>query len=134
VSEAALPRGGVYQWHQRGLEPLRAGDPAAATLLARASDAGPHPRSILEALAPSLCDAGRYADAMTAFTALIGLNPTDDYVQFGLGPAASRSEELRPAAERLCLAVTMRSDLVHYARALRRVRALQVAKSACPLP
>jgi hypothetical protein len=67
---------------------------------------------------------------MTAFTALIGVNPTDDYAQFGLGLAASRAGELQLAAEHLALAVAMRPDLGHYARALRRVRALQEAESA----
>ena len=131
MSETAFPGGGVYEWFHRGLELLRAGNPAAAaTLLARASEAEPHSRSILEALARAQFDAGRYADAMAAFTALIRRNPTDDYAQFGLGLAASRAGDLRLAAEHLALAVAMRPDLVHYARALRRVRALQEAESA----
>jgi tetratricopeptide (TPR) repeat protein len=131
VSEAAFPGGGVYEWFQRGLQLLRAGNPAAAaTLLSRASAAEPQSRSILEALARAHFDAGRYADAVVAFTALIGLNPTDDYAQFGLGLAASRAGDLRLAAEHLALAVAMRPDLVHYARALRRVRVLQEAESA----
>jgi tetratricopeptide (TPR) repeat protein len=130
VPDTASPEGGVYEWFQRGMELLRAGNPAAAaTLLSRASEAEPHSRSILEALARAQYDAGRYADAMAAFTALIGLNPTDDYAQFGLGLAASRAGDLRLAAEHLALAVAMRPDLVHYARALRRVRALQEADS-----
>jgi tetratricopeptide (TPR) repeat protein len=131
VSEPAAPEGGVYEWFHRGLELLRAGNAAAAaTLLSRASEAEPDSRSILEALARAQFDAGRYAEAMAAFTALIGLNPTDDYAQFGLGLAASRAGHLRLAAEHLALAVAMRPDLVHYARALRRVRALQEAESA----
>ncbi len=131
MSEQASPGGGVYEWFHRGLELLRAGHPAAAaTLLARASEAEPYSRSILEALARAQFDAGRYAEAMAAFTALIGRNPTDDYAQFGLGLAASRAGDLRLAAEHLALAVAMRPDLVHYARALRRVRALQEAESA----
>ncbi len=131
MSDPASPEGGVYEWFHRGLELLRAGNAAAAaTLLSRASEAEPHSRSILEALARAQFDAGRYADAMAAFTALIGLNPTDDYAQFGLGLAASRAGDLRLAAEHLALAVAMRPDLVHYARALRRVRALQEAEPA----
>ena len=131
MSETASPDGGVYEWFQRGLELLRAGNPAAAaTLLERASEAEPHSRSILEALARAQFDAGRYADAMASFTTLIGRNPTDDYAQFGLGLAASRAGDLRLAAEHLALAVAMRPDLVHYARALRRVRALQEAETA----
>ena len=131
MSEAPSPEGGVYEWFQRGLQLLRNGHPAAAaTLLARATEKEPHSRSILEALARAQYDAGRYTDAMAAFTALIGVNPTDDYAQFGLGLAASRAGALQTAAEHLALAVAMRPDLGHYARALRRVRALQAAESA----
>jgi tetratricopeptide (TPR) repeat protein len=131
VSEAPSPEGGVYEWFQRGLQLLRDGHPAAAaTLLSRAAEEEPQSRSILEALARALYDAGRFPEAMTAFTSLIGVNPTDDYAQFGLGLAASRAGELQLAAEHLALAVAMRPDLGHYARALRRVRALQEAESA----
>jgi tetratricopeptide (TPR) repeat protein len=131
VSETPSPEGGVYEWFQRGLQLLRNGHPAAAaTLLSRAAEQEPHSRSILEALARAQFDAGRFPDAMAAFTALIGVNPTDDYAQFGLGLAASRAGELQVAAEHLALAVAMRPDLGHYARALRRVRTLQSAESA----
>ena len=131
MSEAPSPEGGVYEWFQRGLQLLREGHPAAAaTLLSRAAEQEPQSRSILEALARAQYDAGRYPEAMAAFTALIRGNPTDDYAQFGLGLAASRAGELQLAAEHLALAVAMRPDLRHYARALRRVRALQEAESA----
>ena len=125
------PEGGVYEWYQRGVELLRNGDPAAAaTLLARASAAEPASRSILEALARAQYDAGRYQEAVISFTALTTVGPTDDYAHFGLGLAASRAGELRLAAEHLALAVAMRPDLGHYARALRGVRARQAAESA----
>jgi Flp pilus assembly protein TadD len=130
VSETS-PEGGVYEWYQRGVELLRNGDPAAAaTLLARASAAEPASRSILEALARAQYDAGRYQEAVISFTALTTVGPTDDYAHFGLGLAASRAGELRLAAEHLALAVAMRPDLGHYARALRGVRARQAAESA----
>jgi Flp pilus assembly protein TadD len=126
VSQEASPGGGVYEWFQRGLQLLREGNPAAAaTLLSRAAEVEPSSRSILEALARAQYDAGRYEHAMTTFAALTCVSPTDDYAQFGLGLAASRAGELRLAAEHLALAVAMRPDLVHYARALRRVRARQ---------
>jgi Flp pilus assembly protein TadD len=107
---------------------LADGNPAAAaTLLARASEAEPGSRSILEALARAQYDAGRYVQAMDNFTRLIAVSPTDDYAHFGLGLAASKAGELRLAAEHLALAVAMRPDLGHYARALRGVRARQAA-------
>jgi Flp pilus assembly protein TadD len=129
--EPAHPEGGVYEWYQRGVQLLADGHPAAAaTLLARASDVEPGSRSILEALGRAQYDAGRYAESMAAFTALVAVSPTDDYAHFGLGLAASRAGELPLAAEHLALAVAMRPELGNYARALRGVRARQSAGSA----
>ena len=131
MPEAAPPEGGVYEWYQRGVQLLADGHPAAAaTILARASDVEPGSRSILEALGRAQYDAGRYAVSMAAFTALVAVSPTDDYAHFGLGLAASRAGELPLAAEHLALAVAMRPELGHYARALRGVRARQSAGSA----
>ena len=125
------PEGDVYEWYQRGVQLLREGHPAAAaTLLARAAAAEPASRSILEALARAQYDAGRYQEAVISFTALTALSPTDDYAHFGLGLAASRAGELRLAAEHLALAVAMRPEVGHYARALRGVRLRQAAESA----
>ncbi len=130
-TDGSSPDGGVYEWYQRGIQLLRDGNPAAAaTLLGRAAAAEPDSRSILEALARAQHDAGRYEEAVISFTALIALSPTDDYAHFGLGLAASKAGELRVAAEHLALAVAMRPDIGHYARALRGVRARQAAESA----
>jgi tetratricopeptide (TPR) repeat protein len=126
VTEDRVPEGGVYEWYQRGMQLLAERHPAAAaTLLARAAEEEPASRSILEALARAQYDAGRYAESMESFTALIAVNPTDDYAHFGLGLAAGKAGELGVAAEHLALAVAMRPDLGHYARALRGVRARQ---------
>ena len=118
------PEGGVYEWYRRGLDLLGNGDPAAAaTLLTRAAEAEPGSRSVLEALARAQYDAGRYREAVASFAELAAGNPADDYAQFGLGLAASRAGDLELAAEHLALAVALRPDLPHYARALRGVRA-----------
>ena len=131
VPEAGPPEGGVYEWYQRGVQLLAEGHPAAAaTLLARAAVVEPGSRSILEALGRAQYDAGRYAESMTAFRALVAVSPTDDYAHFGLGLAASRAGELRLAAEHLALAVAMRPDMAQYARALRGVRVRQAAGPA----
>jgi tetratricopeptide (TPR) repeat protein len=131
VAEESGPEGGVYEWYQRGMQLLGNGDPAAAaTLLERAAEAEPASRSVLEGLARAQYDAGRYDDAIASFTRLIAVNPTDDYAQFGLGLAASRAGHLRLAAEHLALAVAMRPELGHYARALRGVRARRASESA----
>jgi len=129
VSENGPPDGTVYDWYRRGLQLLGDRHPeAAATLLARAAEAEPESRSILEALARSQYDAGRYADAIASFTRLIAENPTDDYAHFGLGLAAGRAGDLALAAEHLALAAAMRPDLQHYAQALRGVRARRAAE------
>lgn len=131
MAEDGGPEGGVYEWYQRGMQLLGTGHPAAAaTLLERAAEAEPGSRSVLEGLARAQYDAGRYDDAIASFTRLIAVNPTDDYAQFGLGLAASRAGHLRLAAEHLALAVAMRPDLGHYARALRGVRARRAGESA----
>ena len=131
MAQAGDPEGGVYEWYQRGMHLLGNGNPAAAaTLLERAAEAEPGSRSVLEGLARAQYDAGRYDEAIDSFTRLIAVNPTDDYAQFGLGLAASRAGHLRLAAEHLALAVAMRPDLGHYARALRGVRARRAAESA----
>jgi Flp pilus assembly protein TadD len=125
------PEGDVYEWYQRGVQFLRDGNPAAAaTLLRHAADAEPGSRSILEALARAQYDAGRYQEAVISFTALTAVSPTDDYAHFGLGLSASRAGELRLAVEHLALAVAMRPDASHYARALRGVRARPAAESS----
>jgi Flp pilus assembly protein TadD len=130
VGEPGTPGGNVYEWYQRGLQLLGERHPdAAATLLARAAEAEPGSRSILEALARAQYDAGRYAEAVGSFTRLIAVNPSDDYAHFGLGLAASRSGELSLAAEHLALAAAMRPDLHHYAQALRGVRARRARDS-----
>ncbi|MGY2005169.1 tetratricopeptide repeat protein [Blastococcus sp. SYSU DS1024] len=125
------PAGGVYDWYHRGLELLADRHPdAAATLLARAAEAEPGSRSVREALARAQYDAHRYPEAIDTFTSLIASDPADDYARFGLGLAASRAGDLALAAEQLALAVAMRPDLAHYARALREVRARRMRGTA----
>jgi tetratricopeptide (TPR) repeat protein len=124
MADEGQPDGGPYEWYQRGRRLLADGHPeAAATLLARAAAVEPRSRGVREALARAQYDAGRYGAAMESFAELIAANPTDDYAQFGLGLAASRAGDLERAAEHLALAVAMRPDQHHYARALRSVRA-----------
>ena len=131
MTETGAPDGSVYDWYHRGLQLLGERHPeAAATLLARAAEAEPGSRSILEALARAQYDAGRYDEAMASFTRLITGNPTDDYAHFGLGLAASRAGELGVAAEHLALAAAMRPEVHHYAQALRGVRARRGAESS----
>lgn len=118
------PREGAYDWYVRGLRLLESRSAAAAEqLLARAAEAEPESRSILEALGRAQFEAGRYDSARQSFARIIAKNPADDYAQFGLGLAAARTGDLRTAVEHLALAAAMRPELPHYGRELRMARA-----------
>ncbi|MEP6462357.1 MAG: tetratricopeptide repeat protein, partial [Frankiaceae bacterium] len=94
-----------------------------AQLLGHVADAEPSSRSVREALALALYDAGRYDEARDAFRDLVATDPVDHYALFGYGLAAGRLGKHREAVEQLALAVAMRPDLKHYEQALRRARA-----------
>ncbi len=120
----AQPVGEVYDWYVRGLELLRARNPAAAAaLLEHAVRAEPESRAIREALARAQFNSGRFADARDNFAAIVATSPTEDYAHFGLGLALSRLGVYEEAAEHLALAVAMRPDDKHYLTALRHARA-----------
>jgi Flp pilus assembly protein TadD len=121
----------TYQLYQRGLDLLGRGSAAAAAqLLARAADAEPQSRSVLEALARAQFDAGQYQESAGNFRRIVDASPSDDYAQFGLGLALSRTGDHGAAAEHLALAAAMRPNLRHYTDALRNVRATLRARSA----
>jgi len=114
----------AYDWYTRGLELLKARSAAAAAqLLARAAEAEPGSRSILEALGRAQFESRRYAAARDTFAKIIAVNPADDYAHFALGLSAARTGDLRVAIEHLALAAAMRPDLAHYGRELRMARA-----------
>jgi Flp pilus assembly protein TadD len=127
----ALPEGDVHAWYRRGMELLGRGSPAAAAqVLQRASTAEPESRSVREALARAQFDAGRYAEAADNFRLIVEASPSDDYANFGLGLALSRTGDHAAAAEYLALAAAMRPDAAHYTEALRSVRATLRARDA----
>lgn len=118
------PSGEVYDWFRRGVELLDGGNPAAAAqVLAHAAAAEPGSRSLREALARAQFDAGMYAEARESFMVIVGINPSDDYAQFGLGLAAAQTGDLQTAVAHLELAVAMRPDVAYYGTALRGARA-----------
>jgi tetratricopeptide (TPR) repeat protein len=120
----------TYDLYRRGLDLLGKGSAAAAAqLLERAAAAEPESRSILEALARAQFDTRRYEDAAVSFRRIVEASPTDDYAQFGLGLALSRTGHHDAAAEHLALAAAMRPDLRHYTEALRSVRATLKARN-----
>jgi predicted Zn-dependent protease len=128
VSEQAqpsgLPSGEVYDWYVRAMALLESGNPeAAAALLTHARAEEPDSASVLEALARSVFDAHRYAEAATLFGQLIERQPDSDYARFGLGLARMRLGEHAAAVEQLALAVAMRPGRKEYDQALREARA-----------
>lgn len=122
--QPATPAGDVYDWYHRGMALLSAGNPAAAAqVLRHAAAAEPHSKSVREALARALFDAGAYAEARESFAVIVEAAPADDYARFGLGLSAARVGDYRAAVEHLALAVAMRPDNRHYGTALRSARA-----------
>lgn len=119
-----LPAGEVYDWYVRATALLEGGNPeAAAALLEHARVEQPGSASVLEALARSVFDARRYADAAALFGELLEFAPDNDYARFGLGLARMRLGEHAAAVEQLTLAVAMRPDRKEYDQALREARA-----------
>jgi Flp pilus assembly protein TadD len=130
VDDTADAPDDTYALYRRGLELLDRGSAAAAAqLLERASAAEPESRSILEALGRAQFDTKHYEAAAGCFRRIVEASPTDDYAQFGLGLALSRSGDHEAAAEHLALAAAMRPDLRHYTEALRSVRATLRARN-----
>ena len=124
------PPDDTYDLYRRGLDLLDKGSAAAAAqLLERASAAEPDSRSILEALGRAQFGTKHYEAAAGSFRRNVDASPTDDYAQFGLGLALSRSGDHSAAAEHLALAAAMRPDLRHYTEALRSVRATLRARN-----
>jgi len=118
------PDGEVYDWYVRGVELLKARNPAAAAaLLEHAARAEPESRSVREALARAQFDSRQFAEARANFAVIVATSPTDDYAQFGMGLASARLGEFEEAVEHLALAVAMRPDNKHYLTALRHARA-----------
>ncbi len=129
--EPGRPRGGPYEWLQRGLALLADGEAAAAaTLLARAHAHEPGSTGVLEALARAQYDAGDVTAAAESFRRLAHARPADDYAHFGLGLSLSRLGHLGPAVEHLAMAHAMRPDRPEYADRLRQVRATLAARQS----
>ena len=67
-----VPSGDVYDWYTRGVELLRARNPAAAAaLLEHAARAEPGSRSVREALARAQFDSGQFQLARDNFAAIV---------------------------------------------------------------
>lgn len=109
----------VYDWYQRGLALLRAGDVhAAATLLERAAAVEPEKGSIREALARAYFRSRRFSAALDEFTAALEISPVNDYAHFGAGLCLGRLGRLHEAVGHLRMANVMRPGNDDYEGAL----------------
>jgi len=105
----------VYDLFRRGTELLEAGDFAAATVpLAKAARREPNKSSIREALGRAYFRTRRYSEAATEFEAVVEKCPTDDYAQFCLGRALTKSGRPERARRHLALAANLRPDRDDY--------------------
>jgi tetratricopeptide (TPR) repeat protein len=109
----------AYDWFQRGMALLQAGDVhAAATLLERAAEAEPNKSSIHEGLARAYFGSGRFAAALKQFTMVLDMSPANDYAHFGAGLCLGRLGRLREAVGHLRMANVMRPGNRDYENAL----------------
>jgi tetratricopeptide (TPR) repeat protein len=110
----------AYDWFQRGMALLAAGDHhAAATLLERAAGAEPGKSSIHEGLARAYFGSGRFGRALEQFVLVLELAPANDYAHFGAGLCLGRLGRLREAVGELRMANVMRPGNKDYEDALR---------------
>lgn len=129
------PVGDAYEWLQRGLSLLTAGDAAAAaTLLERAHLAEPQSAAVLEAVSRARFDSGQLALAEAGFRLLTDLAPDSDYAHFGLGATLARLGHFSEAEQHLALAVVMQPNQQPYSALLRQVRATLAARSSASGP
>jgi tetratricopeptide (TPR) repeat protein len=111
----------AYDWFQRGMTLLEAGDVhAAATLLERAAAAEPGKGSIHEALARAYFRSGRFKTALDQFRLVLEISPANDYAHFGVGLCLGRLGRLREAVGHLRMANVMQPDNAGYREALER--------------
>ena len=132
---AGAPEGDTYDWYERAMGLLDAGNPAAAgVLLARLRDAEPGSASVLEAYARALFDTKQFEEAAAAFAELEELAPANDYAHFGRGMSLWRLQEFPEARDALAMAAVMRPERPEYGRALSQVAATLRAREEAGMP
>lgn len=116
----------VYDWYQRGLALLAAGNVhAAATVLERAVAAEPESGSLREALGRAYFSSHRFGDALEQFEEALEISPVNDYAHFGAGLCLGKLGRLAEAVGHLRLAAVMRPGNDDYLSALERHEARQ---------
>jgi len=93
----------------------------AAIVLERADRLEPGKGSILEALGRAYFDSGQTENAISAFVALLEVDPSSPYAHYALGQSLKRVGRRGEAATHLRLAVALSPDTTLYREALARV-------------
>lgn len=105
----------VYILYRRGLELLEDGSFEEATEpLAEAARQEPDKTSVREALGRAYFKAGRYPAAVGEFQAVVDRYPVNDYAQFCLGRALTKTGDRGRARHHLALASSLRPDRSDY--------------------
>ena len=105
----------TYTLYRRGIELLEDGDfRDAAEPLAEAARRAPEKTSVREALGRAYYRSGRFVLAAVEFEAVVAVHPVDDYAQFCLGRALSKTGEVTRARHHLALAANLRPDRDDY--------------------
>jgi len=107
----------VYTLYRRGLELLEDGSFEEATgPLAEAARQEPEKTSVREALGRAYFRAGRYPAAVTEFQAVVDRYPVNDFAQFCLGRALTKTGDRERARHHLALAANLRPERSDYRR------------------
>lgn len=105
----------TYDLYRRGLELLADGDAQQATApLEEAARRAPEKSSVREALGRAYFRTRRYAEAVTEFEAVVETHPVNDFAQFCLGRALSKSGRRERARHHLAMAANLRPDRRDY--------------------
>ena len=105
----------TYRDYRRGVELLEEGDFAAArSHLERAARDAPDKASVREALGRTYFRLHNYSGAVEEFTAVVDIQPVNDFAQFCLGRALSKTGEVERARHHLALASNLRPERRDY--------------------
>lgn len=105
----------TYTLYRRGIELLEDGDFEDATPpLAEAARRAPEKSSVREALGRAYYRAGRFAQAVTEFEAVVESHHVDDHAHFCLGRALSMTGDKERARHHLALATNLRPERRDY--------------------
>jgi tetratricopeptide (TPR) repeat protein len=123
-------REGAYELFRRGAELLaRRHHAQAAVVLERAARLEPGKGSILEALGRAYYNSAQWEPAGVTFEALLDLDPSAHYAQYGLGMSLKQHGRIEESRTHLRLAVALSPESALYREALGRLPVSPVERS-----